>query len=413
MKKVQSVSTSNKGFTLIELIIVMAVFIVVIIISSSAFEKIISTSKQLIKSAESNIEGVVGLEIMRTDLEHAGFGLPYGTCQAGQCAPSEPDAFVMAFNEMDATKVPDNFLAKGINPTAFNDSNLSTSTDPQQVPRAIQSATAAGAAAGAWELGRDYLVIKSTLVGMNDTANKWSYIEGSGASSTIKKWGAPTDFVVDERVITLDAMTRRLIGTGTSAFSYQVLESGVNVAPAAAFRPPDDFTNYLVYGVSKDVDLRAPYNRVDYYVRRPADKVPRCAPGTGTLYKAVLNHNGGGVFEYPLLDCVADMQVVYSIDATDDTFSEITFHDNENYFANKSAESVRKELKEVRVYILTHEGQKDRSYTHPSSSIDVGEMFGNDLKGRAYDLTKLDGIGDDWKHYRWKQYKLVVTPRNL
>lgn len=330
----------NRGFTLVELIIVMAIFIVIIIISAGAFEKIISSSSQLSKSAESNIEGVIGLEIMRTDLEHMGFGLPYVM------------PFVAAFEE---SQVAADFLAKGINPGDFNDNKLSTTTDPNKVPRAIQSAAAVSGAAGVWEVGRDYIVIKSTLVGMNAASGKWSYVEKAGS---IKLWGN-NDLVADERVVTLDAMTRTLIGTDITNFSYKVPASFVPVAP---YLPPNDTTNYLVYGVSSTVDLLAPYNRVDYYIKRPSDISPRCANGTGNIYKAVLSHNGGGVTQYPLLDCVADMQVVYSLDANpDDDINEVNFHGNENLLANMSAENIRKQLKEVRVYILTHEGKKDMS----------------------------------------------------
>src|SRR5664280_1739013 len=63
------------GFTLIEMIVVMAIFIVVIIITSSAFNTVLSQTKKVSKSEESNIEGVIGLEMFRHDLAQAGFGL--------------------------------------------------------------------------------------------------------------------------------------------------------------------------------------------------------------------------------------------------------------------------------------------------------------------------------------------------
>ena len=67
--------TRNSGYTLIELLIVMVIFIVVIIISSSAFNTALTQTKKVSKSEESNIEGVIGLEMFRHDLEQAGFGL--------------------------------------------------------------------------------------------------------------------------------------------------------------------------------------------------------------------------------------------------------------------------------------------------------------------------------------------------
>jgi Tfp pilus assembly protein PilW len=98
----------NNGYTLVELLIVMVLFITVILISTSAFNKVLSTSVQQVKSSESNIQGVVGLEIMRSDLERAGYGLPW--CQS----------FIADWAESNVTA---NFLANGIDPASFNDTN--------------------------------------------------------------------------------------------------------------------------------------------------------------------------------------------------------------------------------------------------------------------------------------------------
>jgi len=390
---------NNRGFTLLEMIVVMGLFIVIIMISSSAFEKIVTMSSQQIKSSESNIQGVVGLEMMRSDLEHAGYGLPWEL------------SFVANFEE--STKDADS-LANGIDPSDFNDNN-NASEDTNKVPRAIQSAAAVGA--GDWENGRDYLVIKSVFVGMDTVAKKWSYIEGTGTSSVIKEWGND-DFVADDWVITLDSKKRRLIGTDSTHFSYQVPAKSSGVfTPPVAYQTTQDTDVYLVYGIKDDTPaggLRAPYNRVDYYINRPAsnnDISARCAKGTGILYKAVLSHTGvdggGDVASYPLLDCVADMQVIYSLDTNGD--GGVNSHGDENILSDLSSSDIRKQLKEIRVYILTHEGQKDTSFAYPNSTVQVGE-FG---LGRTYDLTKLKDIGTDWKHYRWKIYTLVVIPRNI
>ena len=49
-----------------------------------------------------------------------------------------------------------------------------------------------------------------------------------------------------------------------------------------------------------------------------------CAPNTGILYKATINQSDGAIINqsdgYPLaiLDCVADMQVIYRLDTNND-----------------------------------------------------------------------------------------------
>ena len=44
----------------------------------------------------------------------------------------------------------------------------------------------------------------------------------------------------------------------------------------------------------------------------------RCADNTGVLYKATVNHSDGLFSELALLDCVADMQVIYALDNNED-----------------------------------------------------------------------------------------------
>jgi prepilin-type N-terminal cleavage/methylation domain-containing protein len=387
-KKIPRIA-NNKGFTLIELIIVMAIFIVAIILSSDAFNRIVMYSKQQMRASESNIQGVVGLELMRTDLEHAGYGLPWIM------------GFEAAFTESTNAA---NSLANGINPTDFNDDNLNstaTAEDANKVPRAVQSKKSTVDE-------RDYLVVKSTALGSGAAVKKWAYIEGVGGTSTIKVWGeSDLDFVEDDRVVTLDSRTRRLIGTSTSNFSYAL--SGSPLAPDTDFQPTQDTDVFVVYGVSGSVDLRSPYNRVDYYVRRPAEISTRCAAGTGNLYKGVMSHADGKATAYPLLDCVADLQVVYALDTNED--GGVDDYTNEDGLESLSAKQIRAQLKEIRVYILTQEGQRDRSYNFPTNDVLVGENLLGADRGRIFDFA-VRGV-TDWKNYRWKIYTLVTAPKNI
>lgn len=60
---------SKKGFTLVEMLIVTVIFILVIMAASSSFNVLLTQMAKLTKSEESNIEGVVGLEMLRHDLQ--------------------------------------------------------------------------------------------------------------------------------------------------------------------------------------------------------------------------------------------------------------------------------------------------------------------------------------------------------
>lgn len=407
--------SSESGFSLVELIIVMGIFIVAIMLSSDAFNRIASVSTQQIKASESNIQGIIGLEIMRADIEHAGYGLPW-------IVP-----FVADFEE---SQVAADWLAKGIDPASFNDTTNTSEDDANKVPRAVQAATAVSDPVDPITDGRDYLVLKSTALGMGVASRKWTFVDGiaSGVYS-LKAWGE-NDFVANDRVVVLDSRTRRLVTvSGAAALDSDKLDEGYTFSDAlnatpnlskTAFVPEQESDTYLVYGVAPPASdltknwLRVPYNRVDYYVKRPttAGSMPqRCAPGTGILYKAVLMHTTtGGVTPYPLFECVADLQVVFAVDS-DGSGPEVASLLNEGALEDLSAKTIREQLKQIHIYVLAHEGQKDRTYQYPNQKIYVGDA--GSAAGREFDLAVDGGIGADWRNYRWKVYHFSVTPFNL
>ncbi len=385
--------TSSRGFTLVELIVVMAIFMAVIIISSEAFNKILSISSQQVKSAESDTQGVIGLEVLRVDLEHAGYGLPW----------------LMSFAaEFDEGQAAANSLAPGITPNNFND-KFNASSDLIKVPRAIQAGTSTSD-------GRDYLVIKSIIAGISDTTKKWAYVEGVGGTSKLKTWGS-NDLTSGERVVTINARTKALVGTSTASadFSYTLTAADMTppVTGTANFQPQNETDMYIVYGVSPSSNLRVPYNRVDYYVKRPSaltDIPARCAkgtnskPGAGILYKAVMDHSNGTFTQYPLLECVADMQVVFNVAADGINGVDV----DHSGLTGLSAKEIRQQLKMIKVYIVAHEGGRDTSFSYANQTISVGGGT-----GRTLDL-KNDVVGsDEYKFYRWKIYTLAITPKNI
>lgn len=164
-----------------------------------------------------------------------------------------------------------------------------------------------------------------------------------------------------------------------------------------------------------------PFNRADYYVRRPdntvsaeRNKLPRrCAPKTGILFKGLVRQDSGTLDELPLLDCVADMQVVYSLDSNSSgvvTDSSVLI--NPTTLNSLTADEIRTDLKAIQVYALTHEGGKDRYFTYPNQFIAVGPSADGITtgSGRSFDLST---IGSDWQRYRWKVYRMTVNLTNM
>jgi prepilin-type N-terminal cleavage/methylation domain-containing protein len=370
------------GFSFLELLIVMVIMGFVLAGGSDMFVSVLRGFSQQSKIAETNIEGIIGLELLRRDIESAGYGLPWSI-------PQVPTA--ISYSE-----------ASNATAQAFNDA-------PTNPPRAILSGD--NIIAGGYVNGSDYLVIKAINVARSDACTKWTYLS-SGGTATWEPSNENLDN--DDRVIVISPGTPQTASRALVAPTGNPLTLLQQSGASASFSANE---TRIVYGVAPEdpVDpsspLSRPFNRADYYVRvQPASDMPRrCAPGTGILYKAILNQADENLgVGLPLLDCVADMQVVtfldqnppLNLDGVADTYS--------NGLSMADAQTVRDQLKEIHVYILAHEGQRDTDYTYSANMIWVGEP-GSTTLGRNFDLTTIT----DGQNYRWKIYTLVVKPNNL
>lgn len=380
------------GFTLVELMITMVIFVLVIASASSIFTGVLTQFKQQSKIAETNIEGIVGLELLRSDIEQAGYGLPW-------------DLDGILYNE--AANDP------------ADDYNDAAANDP---PRAVVFGNNGNPASALVTVNdSDVVVLKATNLAISESSQKWAYVTNTGLNTVLRTWRDLDDNVVgdenleaNDRVIVLAPIVgtseRVLINSGGTFYSVFNLASPFL---SAGFPPPiNSFETNLVYGIKPAgapvVNPRMPFNRADYFIS--TNDVPaRCAPNTGVLLKSLINHGngarGGGL---PLLDCVADIQVVFGRDTDDD--GEVDAYDNTSPGA--TAEEIRNELGEVRVYILAHEGQRDPTYTWTGPDdpvIKITDLDFGDLKD--FDLNA--EIGATYINYRWKIYTIITKPYNL
>ena len=67
----------NSGFSILELMIALAIVMLVLAAATTFFIGTVRQYKIQTKIVETNIEGVLGLELLRQDLESLGFGLPW------------------------------------------------------------------------------------------------------------------------------------------------------------------------------------------------------------------------------------------------------------------------------------------------------------------------------------------------
>jgi hypothetical protein len=111
------------------------------------------------------------------------------------------------------------------------------------------------------------------------------------------------------------------------------------------------------------------------------------------------------------------MQVVYALDNDENGAFQAGVGGDaySNDISALTAEQIRNRVKEVRVYILAHEGQSDPNFIYGTNPVYVGEpLIGG---GRSFDFTHPNGIAADaitnWQNYRWKIYTLVIKPKNM
>ena len=411
----------GNGYTLVELVVVILIFSIVMLLMSTSFSRITSSSAQIIKAAETDIGGLIGLELLRSDLDLAGFGLPWTLTGVKY---READNRVLVQGCPDGCPRADASL--------FNDA--STYADaPGAPPRAFVAGDNVGLN------GSDYLVLKGTALGMSRSSRRWSYLSYSSSGTILKASKSEAELKPGngDRVIVLKTgiregePTRELVTDGVGGSYSFVFDTTL----PTAFKPTSKLDSFLVYGVVQ-VDQRGdpaslsfPFNRADYFISRTSAVSSTCAPGTGILYKAVFNHGSTSpgsstpssttLNYYPILDCAADLQAILFLDTNGD--GVVDYHTCDPGPAY-DAGVLRQQLKEIRVYILAQQGAKDRGYlfpvADPEKAIVVGDAGLDQSTGAVLGSRWSEGdlaraFGPEWRHYHWKLYTIVVQPQNL
>ncbi|MBF0555011.1 MAG: prepilin-type N-terminal cleavage/methylation domain-containing protein [Nitrospirae bacterium] len=443
MKKIAG---GSAGFTIAELLVSMLIVSIMMGAIFASFTTLTSSFKVQTKTAESQIEDVLSLELLRYDLESAGYGLPEGT-GGGACST------IAAYSEYPTGFTPTgntNYTPNQYTPdpaTDFNDSTSSCEPRPIVLDHNTNPTPSNSN-------GSDVLVIKSITADRTAVTKKWTMLDNAGHFIVWNdlKWdlcgnangNAGCAAGLNERAIAVSS-TRQLISGG---FQFSTL-------PAA----PAPGQSYIIYGVNSTTNLRMPFNRVDYYLQRPCSSqlgtctgTPpqhpyplQCHPSGYTLYRAVLSHSNGQRVEQPIMDCVIDFQVALGVDTgcTDTLgngctgtltwcrFTNLTSNpgsatpcnsasdagctadpcrtaicqNNTSYCLN-NAQNIRTSLKQVKVFVLTHEGKIDPNFTYANNSIAIGD---SDITLKTYDLTTLA----NYARYRWKLQKINVKLNSL
>ncbi|KJS01781.1 MAG: hypothetical protein VR65_07615 [Desulfobulbaceae bacterium BRH_c16a] len=371
-------SHEESGFSLVELIVYLAILGILMTAVVITFTQTMRNTAQQSSIAETKIEAGIGLGLLRSDLEHAGFGLPW-QFPAVPLPYSEPGPMADA---------------------------------PNDIPRALISEDASASSFNA----SDYLVIRATNVIRGVSGQKWGYVgRDINRNITIQSMSGDiflnADNVIVIRPESSPGMLRQLVMNASNYVTKPTAAGMANYAPIATPNDPDG-ERFLVYGLNDGGgNISRPFNRTDYYINN--GNVPtHCAPNTGVLFKATVNQGDNNFNIMPIVDCVADFQIVYYLDNNGDGGWDLRV--NANGLNGLSAAEIRDQVKAVRYFILSHEGGLDRTYTYPNPTINVGEVAADGVTlvaGRLFDINAT--IGGNWANYRWKIESMAITPKNL
>lgn len=371
--------SAGKGFSLVELLVVLAIFSVIIaVVVQSYISQLQQTTKEY-RKAEAQIEVSIAKNIIGRDLSMAGYGL------------ADDYSAVSGFT----------------------------------LPVSARATDGAGAP--------DTLTLMGTALGFNSRAAQgWTYIATENVAipvtpASFQQWlsspwnDAREDVKTGDRVIIMEPASRKLLAEGAAwLFNYDP----ANLTPAnrimttggVSFNSTSTYqhiVSYLLYGLYTPgagiADATQPYYAVWYGLGGTPPST--CASGTQSLIRnesrAGIPTSGAGGGE-PILDCVFDFEVAFGLDtSTIDGSGPINAWDNggQTWAAGYDAATLRKRLKQIRAYILVQSGNYDPSYTYPATSVWVGDTVLGVGRNVAFTPAQLN--------YRWKVISIAVTPRNI
>jgi len=361
----------QSGTTLAELIITLAIFSVVMAGVYSVYTTHAGHATREYRLAQSEIEIVIARNIIERDILMAGYGLAddYG----GMIFSPEP-------LPLGAT---DN-IAPGSTLNPLGGRYPTTGLT-----------------------GADSLFMTGTALGIYSKASQgWTYLKDT-SPAVFQLWDdVREDVQVNDRVVYIEPNTRAMITDGvTWRFIY----------PSAPNFSAHEGRGALLYGLSRPPqgsgsEIPRPYYVIQYRLGgSPADMPKTCARGTRSLQRIEMTH---GQSIEPLLGCVRDIQVAFGIDASSPEDGLIDVWDNGGILSSSyDSEMLRRRLKQVRVYILVQNGNRDADYlyTNPENPSNPDRIRAGDAHlGIGRDVT----LTAEQRKYRWRLIALTVTPRN-
>ena len=337
-----------KGVTLVELLIALAIFSIVMAVVYSLYINQVKHSTREYKLAENEMEFGITKNILERDIMLAGYG------------------------------VADNYGSLPYDPVPITASDASSLTT------------------------FDSISLRGTAVGVfSRTSQGWSYITDAGPPVTFHTWSDSRENVAGgDSVVYMHPATREILTEGATA---------IFTMPAS---PSGAAKGTLVYGVHKD-SAALPYITAEYVIG--GTPPPVCAPGVKNLMRAESRNSDPPLpgNREPILNCVLDFQVAFGLDSGFEQDGLIDLWDNGGtQAAVYDRRTLKKRLRQVRIYVLVQSGSRDPDYTYSNPDRPANPdtvRVGDSALGTGRDVI----LTPEQRRYRWKVVAVHVTPRNL
>ena len=326
-----------RGFSIIELLVSIFITVLVLGIAYILYNSFFKHYKSSSSSLVSQIEDIIGYNIIRLDLEHVGYGIA-----SNETVPIISWSSASKELTLHSTLNVSNKQTEGYLIASCSSNQLTIDLDA----RASSSA-------------KNVVVLR----GNNKTCFvPLGTVETSGGVNTIS-------------------------GVSSCSINNRYI----------AFPLPDTFTNKCNVCQCLEITYKLSSSSVPNY----------CAPGSKKLLRKIGDGNGT-----PIINCVADFKATFALDTDGDRKPDKL----DSSLPSTNAE-IRNQLKQINLYLLVQEGQKDTGFTYNQAttcSSDSGNCViftDKDPNGNDYPVELK--LPSDFQHYRWRVIKISAKPMDL